>query len=96
LPWRPAIGCIGLAVGGALALISLSHSIQDSAREGMDEMGDDLVPAVYGIEAMRHVAVAVVNVHKYVRFLFMPSSDPLTNRKNLQTAVCCGRSRTSS
>jgi putative ABC transport system permease protein len=34
---------IGLAVGGALALISLSHSIQDSAREGMDEMGDDLV-----------------------------------------------------
>jgi putative ABC transport system permease protein len=34
---------VGLAVGSALALISLSHSIQDSAREGMDEMGDDLV-----------------------------------------------------
>jgi putative ABC transport system permease protein len=27
---------VGLAVGSALALISLSHSIQDSAREGMD------------------------------------------------------------
>ena len=34
---------VGLAVGSALALISLSHSIQGSAREGMDEMGDDLV-----------------------------------------------------
>jgi putative ABC transport system permease protein len=34
---------IGLAVGSALALISLSHSIKDSARAGIDEMGDDLV-----------------------------------------------------
>jgi putative ABC transport system permease protein len=34
---------IGLAVGSALALISLSRSIQDSTRDGMDEMGDDLV-----------------------------------------------------
>src|SRR5215831_18254596 len=34
---------IGLAVGSALALIALSRSIQDSTREGMDEMGDDLV-----------------------------------------------------
>jgi putative ABC transport system permease protein len=34
---------IGLAVGSALALISLSHSIKDSARAGVDEMGDDLV-----------------------------------------------------
>ena len=33
---------IGLAVGSALALIALSHSIQDSTREGMDEIGDDL------------------------------------------------------
>jgi hypothetical protein len=32
-----------LRASGALALISLSLSIQDSAREGMDEMGDDLV-----------------------------------------------------
>jgi len=34
---------IGLAVGSALALISLSRSIQDSTREGLNEMGDDLV-----------------------------------------------------
>jgi putative ABC transport system permease protein len=34
---------IGLAVGSALALITLSRSIQDSTREGMDEIGDDLV-----------------------------------------------------
>jgi len=34
---------IGLAVGSALALISLSHSIDESAREEIDEMGDDLV-----------------------------------------------------
>ncbi len=34
---------IGLAVGSALALISLSRSIKDSTRAGLDEMGDDLV-----------------------------------------------------
>jgi putative ABC transport system permease protein len=34
---------IGLAVGSALALISLSRSIKDSTREGFNEMGDDLV-----------------------------------------------------
>ena len=34
---------IGLAVGSALALISLSRSIKDSTRDGFDEMGDDLV-----------------------------------------------------
>jgi putative ABC transport system permease protein len=34
---------IGLAVGSALALIALSRSIQDSTRDGMDEIGDDLV-----------------------------------------------------
>jgi putative ABC transport system permease protein len=34
---------IGLAVGSALALISLSRSIKDSTRDGMDEMGDDLI-----------------------------------------------------
>src|SRR5450631_2601673 len=31
---------IGLAVGSALALISLSRSIKDSTRAGLDEMGD--------------------------------------------------------
>src|SRR3982074_2589470 len=34
---------VGLAVGSALALIALSRSIKDSTREGMDELGDDLV-----------------------------------------------------
>src|ERR1700674_651504 len=34
---------IGLAVGSALALIALSHSIRDSTRAGMDESGGDLV-----------------------------------------------------
>jgi putative ABC transport system permease protein len=34
---------IGLAVGSALALIALSRSIKDGTREGMDEMGDDLI-----------------------------------------------------
>jgi putative ABC transport system permease protein len=34
---------VGLAVGSALALIALSRSIKDSTREGMDEIGDDLV-----------------------------------------------------
>jgi putative ABC transport system permease protein len=34
---------IGLAVGSALALIGLSRSIQNSMRDGMDEIGDDLV-----------------------------------------------------
>jgi putative ABC transport system permease protein len=34
---------IGLAVGGALALMSVSRSIADSAREGIDEIGGDLI-----------------------------------------------------
>jgi putative ABC transport system permease protein len=34
---------VGLAVGSALALMTLSRSIQDSTREGMDEIGGDLV-----------------------------------------------------
>jgi putative ABC transport system permease protein len=44
-PIRTCLSILGIAlsVGSALALITLSHSIQDSTREGMDEMGDDLV-----------------------------------------------------
>src|SRR5215831_11565017 len=34
---------IGLAVGSALALMALSRSIRDSAREGMDEIGGDII-----------------------------------------------------
>jgi putative ABC transport system permease protein len=44
-PIRSSLTIIGiaLAVGSALGLTALSRSIQDSAREGMDEIGDDLV-----------------------------------------------------
>ncbi len=38
-----SIVSIGLAVGGALALISISRSIEDSTREGMEEIGDDVI-----------------------------------------------------
>jgi putative ABC transport system permease protein len=38
-----SIVSIGLAVGGALALIAISRSIEDSTREGMDEIGDDVI-----------------------------------------------------
>jgi len=43
-PVRTALSILGiaLAVGGALALLALSRSIQDTTREGMDEIGDDL------------------------------------------------------
>jgi putative ABC transport system permease protein len=34
---------IGLAVGSALALIALSQSIQDSSRQAINELGDDVV-----------------------------------------------------
>ena len=44
---------IGLAVGSALALISLSHSIRDSTREGLDENGDDLVVMQKGVGSSR-------------------------------------------
>ena len=43
-PVRTVLSILGiaLAVGGALTLLALSRSIQDSTREGMDEIGDDL------------------------------------------------------
>jgi putative ABC transport system permease protein len=43
-PIRTALSILGiaLAVGGALALLALSRSIQDATRAGMDEIGDDL------------------------------------------------------
>jgi putative ABC transport system permease protein len=45
---RPVCTClsvlgIGLAVGGALAFMSFSRSIQDGTREGIDEIGGDLI-----------------------------------------------------
>src|SRR5947209_18001578 len=49
-PVRTSLSIFGiaLAVGSALALMSLSHSIQDSTRAGLDEMGDDLVVMLKG------------------------------------------------
>jgi putative ABC transport system permease protein len=38
-----SIVSIGLAVGSALALIAISRSIEDSTREGVAEMGDDVI-----------------------------------------------------
>ena len=38
-----SIFSIGLAIGGALALISISRSIEDSTRESMAEIGDDVM-----------------------------------------------------
>jgi putative ABC transport system permease protein len=45
---RPVRTClsvlgVGLAVGGALAFMSFSRSIQDGAREGIEEIGSDLI-----------------------------------------------------
>jgi putative ABC transport system permease protein len=45
---RPVRSClsvlgIGLAVGGALAFMSFSRSVQDGTREGIEEIGSDLI-----------------------------------------------------
>ena len=40
---------VGLAVGGAMALIAISHSIEDSMREGMAEIGDDVIVTQRGV-----------------------------------------------
>src|SRR5687767_8600382 len=43
-PTRTTLSIVGvaLAVGSALALVALSHAIQDSTRESLDEHGADL------------------------------------------------------
>jgi putative ABC transport system permease protein len=77
---------IGLAVGSALALISLSRSIKDSTRAGFDEMGDDLVVMQKGASDIfggfipeqtitRVAAVAGVVRASGELFMFAPSSD---------------------
>jgi putative ABC transport system permease protein len=43
-----SIAGIALAVGSALALLALSRSIEDSTREGLAELGNDLVVAQRG------------------------------------------------
>jgi putative ABC transport system permease protein len=85
-PIRTALSILGiaLAVGGALALLALSRSIQDATREGMDEIGDDLAvtqkdaPDIFAgflpadIEA-RVAEVAGVTRASGEMFMFAPS-----------------------
>jgi putative ABC transport system permease protein len=77
---------IGLAVGSALALMSLSHSIQDSMRESINEMGDDLVVMQKGASDIfggfipqqtveRVAAVPGVARASGELFMFAPSAD---------------------
>ena len=49
-PMRSALSIVGiaLAVGSAIALMALSRSIEDSTREGMDELGTDLTVTQQG------------------------------------------------
>jgi putative ABC transport system permease protein len=77
---------IGLAVGGALALIALSHSIQDSSREAINELGDDFVVTQKGASdifggfipeaTVTHVAAipGVARVSGEL-FMFAPTAD---------------------
>ena len=88
---RPVRTClsilgVGLAVGSALALISLSRSINDSVREGINEMGDDLVVMQKGASDVfggfipeetieRVAAVSGVARASGQLFMFAPSTD---------------------
>jgi putative ABC transport system permease protein len=88
---RPVRTClsilgIGLAVGSALALMSLSHSIQDGMREGINEMGDDLVVMQKGASDIfggfipektieRVAAIPGVARASGELFMFAPSAD---------------------
>jgi putative ABC transport system permease protein len=77
---------IGLAVGGALALIALSHSIQDSSREAINELGDDVVVTQKGAADIfggfipeatiaRVAAIPGVTRVSGELFMFAPSTD---------------------
>lgn len=87
-PVRTALSIlgIGLAVGSALALVTLSRSIQDSSREGAEEMGDDLVVMQKGAsdvfggfipESTIEQVAAVAGVARVSGelFMFAPSAD---------------------
>ena len=83
---------VGLAVGGALALMSLSHSINDSVREGINEMGDDLVVMQKGasdifggfiLEPMTERVGSVPGVARVAGELFMFA--PGANGSNMLT-----------
>jgi putative ABC transport system permease protein len=77
---------IGLAVGGALALIALSRSIQDSSREAINELGDDFVVTQKGAsdifggfipEATIERVAAIPGVARVAGelFMFAPSAE---------------------
>jgi putative ABC transport system permease protein len=77
---------IGLAVGSALALITLSHSIRDSMRDSMDEVGDDLVVMqkgasdIFGGFIPEQTVERIAAIPGVVRdsgelFMFAPSDD---------------------
>jgi putative ABC transport system permease protein len=77
---------IGLAVGSALALISLSRSIQDSTRDGINEMGDDLVVMqkgasdIFGGFIPEQIIERIANISGVARvsgelFMFAPSTN---------------------
>jgi putative ABC transport system permease protein len=77
---------IGLAVGGALALIALSRSIQDSSREAINELGDDFVVTQKGAsdifggfipESTIERVAAIPGVARVAGelFMFAPSDD---------------------
>jgi len=88
---RPVRTClsvlgIGLAVGSALALMSLSRSIQDSLHESINEMGDDLVVTqkgasdIFGGFIPEPTIARVAAIPGVVRasgelFMFAPSAD---------------------
>jgi putative ABC transport system permease protein len=77
---------IGLAVGGALALIALSRSIRDSSREAINELGDDFVVTQKGAsdifggfipESTIEKVAAIPGVARVSGelFMFAPSAD---------------------
>src|SRR6202023_820236 len=77
---------IGLAVGGALALIALSHSIQDSSREAINELGDDFVVTQKGASDIFGGFIPESTIEKVAAirgiarvsgelFMFAPSAD---------------------
>jgi putative ABC transport system permease protein len=88
---RPVRTClsilgIGLAVGSALALMSLSRSIQAGIRESINEMGDDLVVMQKGASDIfggfipeetieRVAAIPGVTRASGELFMFAPSAD---------------------
>ena len=75
---------IGLAVGSALALITVSRSIEENTQQSMDELGDDVIVTqrgaldIFGGFLPQSIAQQIANVPGIARasgelFLFAPS-----------------------